>query len=133
VTHPVTITLPRQIGGTAVGWRLTDYVSLAAQSGPATDGVAMARLPQLAPDELWLIDHAVVACTSSTPTSVRWYAGEATAAQLLDGSAAGNFDVGDWTAGLQIVPGSSLLVVWSGASLASVGTITVQARVLRRT
>ena len=125
------VTLPRQIGGSAIGWALVDYASVSADA-PASGGTAVAQFAQLDPDELWLIDHAVVACDSSTPTSVRWYSGQATADHLLDGSDSGNFDVGDWPAGLQLVPGSSLLVVWSGASAGAVGTITVQARVLRR-
>lgn len=126
------LTLPRQVVGSAGGWRLADYVSITGSSDPAADGVALVELPQLDPNELWLIDHAVVACDSLSATSVRWYADGVDPLRLLDGSAVGNFDVADWPTGLQLRPSSSLLVLWTGASDGAIGTVTVQARSLRR-
>jgi hypothetical protein len=66
--------------------------------------VCAAQLPQLDPDELWLVDHAVIACTSTTPTAVRLYADSIDPLYLLDGSSAGGFDVADWPNGLQLRP-----------------------------
>lgn len=128
----MSVVVPVPVGGTAAGWSLVDFRSYRASTPAAAGGLASLQLPQLDPTELWIIDHAVVSCTSSTPTSVRWYADTATPAQLLDGSNAGNFDVADWPAGLQLAPGTGLLVVWSGASNGAIGSLALQARVLRR-
>jgi len=126
------IVLPRQIAGSASGWQLADYLTVRARTDPATGGRAVLELDPLPGDVLWLVDHAVVACTSSAPTSVRWYTTREDPLNLLDGSSAGNFDVADWPVGLQIEPGSALVVVWSGASDEATGVMTAQVRVLRR-
>lgn len=126
------VILPRQVRGSASGWRLTDYVTLQGRSDPAADGRAVLELDQLRDDELLLVDHAVVACSSTTPTAVRWYTDDETPLKLLDGSASGNFDVADWPAGLQLAPSTALLVVWTGPSDGAIGVVTAQARVLRR-
>lgn len=117
---------------TATSWQLRDYVSLQQRSAAAVGGFAQLEFDQLDQTEMWLIDHAVVSCNSSTPTTVRWYAGSVVDLALLDGSSAGNFDVADWNAGLVIQPTSALVVRWSGASAGAIGTVTLQARVLRR-
>lgn len=101
-------------------------------SAPHTgSGPLVIECPQLDPSEMWLIDHAVVACTSTAPTEVRWYESQLDARYLLDGSAEGNFDVADWPAGLQVSPSRSLLVAWEGADVGAVGYVTLQVRVLR--
>jgi hypothetical protein len=129
----VGVVLPQAVAGTAAGWVLTDFANPPQLvSAPAVAGSCRVMLPALDLTERWSIDHAVVACTSPTPTSVRWYADVADAAHLLDGSNSGNFDVAEWPAGLQIAPGTSLLVVWSGAADGAVGTVTLQGRVYRR-
>ena len=128
----MTVTIPIPLPS-ASSWVLRDYVSLQARSSAAAAGVAQVAFRQLDGDEMWIIDHAVVACTSSTATVLRWYAGTIADLALLDGSSAGNFDVADWPAGLVIQPTSALVVVWSGASAGAIGTVTLQARVLRRT
>lgn len=126
------IILPTATGGTATGWALVDFQIVQRTTDPAAGGTATLTLPQLAFDELWLVDHAVVSCTSQTSTTVRWYADTVDPARLLDGSDTGNFDVADWPAGLQLAPGSCLVSVWSGADDGAVGVLTLQARVLRR-
>jgi len=130
------VILPRAVGGSATGWQLVDYQSGAAASfhtQAAAGGVCSVQLDQLDDTELWLIDHAVVYCTSSTPTSLRLYSDAIDPGRLLDGSSDGNFDVADWPGdGLQIAPSTSLLAVWSGASDGAVGTLNLQLRVLRR-
>jgi hypothetical protein len=128
VTVEIPIPLP-----SATGWVLRDYVSLQLRSAAAAGSAAQVEFRQLDGDEMWVIDHAVVVCNSNTPTTVRWYAGSIADLALLDGSSAGNFDVADWPAGLVIQPTSSLIALWSGASAGAVGTVTLQARVLRRT
>lgn len=125
--------LPTAVGGTATGWTLTDYVEPQARTAAAAGGAALAQFRQLEPDELWLIDHAVVACTSSTPTSLRLYADAPEPLRLLDGSnSSGNFDVADWPNGLQLAPSTSLVAMWVGADDGAIGTIRLQVRVLRR-
>lgn len=124
---------PRQAVFTASQWALADYVTLQKRSTPAAaDGLCTIVLDQLDDNELWLIDHAVVSCTSSVFTTLRFYAAAVTDLNLLDGSSSGNFDVADWPNGLQLQPTSSLIVQWSGASTGAVGTLTLQARSLRR-
>jgi hypothetical protein len=100
----------------ASSWTLIDYVSVQRRSAPAAGGFAQLEFDQLDQTEMWLIDHAVVKCDSTTPTDLRWYAGA----------------VADWNAGLQIQPASSLVVRWSGASAGAIGVVTLQARVMRR-
>lgn len=117
----------------ASGWRLVDYATKRAQTPPAAGGIAEVDLGQLEPDEMWLIDHAVIACDSTTPTELRWYESAAIDLQLLDGTAKGGFDVADWPAGLQVRPSQSILARWTGASAGAVGTVILQYRVLRRT
>lgn len=126
------VIVPQATGGTAYGWELVDYRTVSATSAPAAGGAAVVELPMLGPDEMWIIDHAAVYCTSTTQTELRWYAGQVAPHALLDGSGKGNFDVADWPGGLQIAPGISLVSVWSHASDGAVGTLTAQARVLRK-
>ena len=116
----------------ASGWSLIDNLSAAASSVAAAGGLATAEFAQLASEEMWLIDHAVVSCTSAIATAVRWYATSITPGELLDGSNVGNFDVGDWPAGLLLRPSQVLLVQWAGASAGSVGTVRIQYRLYRR-
>lgn len=115
------------------GWMLADYRTASARSTPAAGGTATAALPQVPGDELWLLDHAVIACDSTSATTLRLYADSILPDALLDGSSAGNFDVADWPAGLLVPSTRTLLAVWSGASAGAIGTLTAQLRVLRRT
>ena len=127
------VILPQAVAGTAAGWVLTDFANPPQLiSAPAAGGTCRVALPTLDLTARWSIDHAVVACTSTTTTSVRWYADVVDAAHLLDGSGSGNFDVADWPAGLQLAPGSTLLVVWTGAEDGAIGTLTLQGRIYRR-
>lgn len=113
-------------------WAVADYATLRYETDPHTGtGPLVIEGPQLDHAEMWLIDHAVVACTSTAPTEVRWYESQLDPRFLLDGSAEGNFDVADWPAGLQVSPSRSLLVAWEGADPGAVGYVTLQVRVLR--
>jgi len=124
--------LPQSITGSAAGWSLADYVTVAKQAVAAANGAAVIELPQLRDDERWLVDHAVIHCTSTTATELRWYEDTIDPLYLLDGSGAGNFDVGDWPAGLHIAPGRSLVMRWTNCTTKAVATVNLQARVLRR-
>jgi hypothetical protein len=126
----MTITLPTQVSA-AHGWTLTDYMTMQARSAPAVGGQCSVTFAQLGSAERWQIDHAVVICDSTTPTTLRLYESVATPLSLLDGSGAGAFDVADWPGGLGVQPTQALLAVWTGASDGAVGTIALQARVLR--
>lgn len=117
---------------TASGWQVADYGRAQAASAPAAGGIAQLELPQLAGEQMWLVDHAVIACTSATPTQARWYDSWPADGNLLDGTDSGNFDVADWPAGLVVRPSTSVVVRWTGASAGAVGTIVVQYRLLRR-
>lgn len=116
----------------ALAWRLHDYKQLAAESGPAADGVMRVELPQLPQDELWLVHRIVVQSDSTTDTQARIYLDRPDPGRLVDGTRAGNFDVADMASPIQI-PGSSVLVCeWSGASVGAIGAMHVQAIVLTR-
>lgn len=124
--------LPRFAGGSATGWALADYTNPAAQSAPAAGGTAMLAFEQLPDNAMWLIDHAVISCTSTTPTTLKWYDTVPAVRYLIDYTGTGGLDVSEWPAGLQIHPGRSLVMVWEGCSDGAVGTVNLQARVLRR-
>lgn len=125
------VELPQQVPA-ATAWHLVDVLYAQASSQPAVNGVATVELPQLGGNERWLVDHAVVACTSSTATTARWYETAAVPSALLDGSSAGNFDVADWPQGLLVSPAQSLLVRWTGASPAAIATVRLQYRLYQR-
>jgi len=116
----------------ASGWGLADFRTIQQRTAAAGGGSAQLELAQVPSDELWFIDHAVVACTSSTSTSLRLYAGSVSDLALLDGSLSGNFDVADWPNGLLLEATRSLIARWDGASDGAIGTLTLQLRVMRR-
>jgi len=119
---------------TATGWALSDYITRTVTSSPAgADGLAVATAEQLDPDELWLIDRAVVSCTSVADTALRLYDSQVSAGFLLSGSRTGNFDEADYPTGLQLQPLRQLVAVWTGATPGAVGTINLQARRMLRT
>lgn len=123
------LVLPVQVAP-ASSWALYDYRSVRTSSAPAVGGVAQLEV-DVDPDELWLLDHAVSACNSSTATSVRLYSGSVSDLALIDGTLSGNFDVADWPNGLQL-NGTNLVVRWDGCSDGAIGVLTLQARILRR-
>ena len=129
----MSIAVPVSAGPAMRSWQNSDWIVRSGSSSPAgAEGRAVLTLDALADDELWLIDHATVQCSSITPTSVRWYDSSAAPGQLIDGSGSGNFDVADWPSGLVLRPSTSLVVVWSSCSPGAVGSIRLQARQLRK-
>jgi hypothetical protein len=124
---------PYYVGGNAAGWVLTDFVDSRPQtSSPATGGTCQIAFEQLPNDQRWLVDHAAVSCTSTTPTRLTWYDSTASPSYMLDFTDEGNLDVGEWANGLHVAPGRSLLAVWTGCSAGAVATVNLQARVLVR-
>jgi hypothetical protein len=117
---------------TSAGWQLADTKWVRRRSAAAAGGVATIDVGQLGSEEMWLLDHAVVQCTSSASTRLRLYETVVDPLQLLDGSDKGNFDVADWPAGLLLSPGTSLVAQWTGAAAGAVAALTLQVRVLRR-
>jgi hypothetical protein len=81
---------------------------------------------------MWLIDHMVAQCDSSTPTVMRLYRNGVSRRAIRDGTDAGNFSVADWPSGLLMRPTTSLVAQWTGASAGATAILTVQARVLTR-
>lgn len=126
----MSVPLPQPLPSTG-GWALSDWLDQSYTSAPAAGGLAMITLPQLAYNERWLLTHMVVGCTSSTSTSLRLYRDNVANPNLRDGSANGNFDVADWSPGLKLPSGASLIAVWSGASDGALATLTLQADVYR--
>jgi hypothetical protein len=132
----MTVVLPTSVSA-AGGWQLADWTDPVRTSGAAAGGTMQVEFPQLDVEELWLIDRAVIQCTSTTDTKLRLYASNAGAPGLLSGSdsdaSTGNFDEAEYPQGLLLRPGQLLLAVWTGASDGARGTIRLQARVYRRT
>lgn len=130
MTAPLQLPVPL---ATASGWQLYDYREVSLTSLPAgADGTATATGPQLDPGVLWLIDHGVADCDSTTTTELRLYSGMVGRRFLLDGTGSGNFSVADWPNGLQLGPSRSLVAVWSGATTGATGVLTLQLRELRQ-
>jgi hypothetical protein len=129
----MTVPVPVQIPVTS-SWQVVDWLDRSYSSSPAgADGLATITLPALADNERWQVTHSVVSCTSSTTTQVRHYVDSVAVANLRDGSALGNFNVGDWPQGLWIPPGRVLVTQWVGCSVGAVATLALQATILRRT
>jgi hypothetical protein len=126
------VVLPTSTASAAAQWQLADWIQPQASSPPAAAGLATIELDQLDPDVMWLVDRAVVACTSTAKTAVRFYDTSVMPLALLDGSAAGNFDVTEYPQGLLVRPSRSLVAQWTGATAGAIATVTLQARVYRR-
>ncbi|MFP5372402.1 MAG: hypothetical protein ACLGI3_16865 [Actinomycetes bacterium] len=124
--------LPTSSPATSASWGLSDFLNLQLRSDPAAGGRAALDVGQLEPDELWLIDHMVCSCDSTTKTTLRLYASAIDPLRILDGTPAGNFGVADWPAGLQLHPLQSLVASWEGASDGARGVLAVQGRIMRR-
>lgn len=127
----MTVILPQSIAA-STSWTLVEYATLQQQSAPAAGGTCQVQFAQLDSNERWIIDHAVSYCDSATPTTLRLYEGNVSPLALLDGSNAGGFDVADWPGGLAIRPAMFLIAQWTGAADGSRGTMTLQARILRK-
>lgn len=126
------VTLPQPINQAAAGWQLVDFLRHTVRTEPAAGSQAAVDLGQLDPDELWLVDRAVVSCDSTTKTSLRLYETTPDPLRLLSGSDLGNFDEADYPTGLQVAPSTSLVAVWSNASDGARGVLRLQGRVMRR-
>lgn len=113
-------------------WGVYDFRRLTAKSGAASGGVAQAELLQVPQDELWLLERAVVHCTSTATTAARLYLDTVAPTAMLDGSRSGNFDVADNGAPIQVPGGSVLICQWTGADDGAIGTLRVQVTVLKR-
>lgn len=95
-------------------------------------GAILARSPDVPLDQRWFIEHASCYSNSTTPTTLRLYAGATTLPNLLDGSSSGNADFGDWNPGLLVPGGAALIAYWAGASTGSQGLLNVQVMILTR-
>lgn len=115
----------------ATSWAVVDWIA-PTWTATAAGGVATIELDQLESYEMWLVDHMVAQCTSTTGTAMRLYADTVSARNLRDGTDTGNFDVSDWPAGLLVRPSSSLIAQWTGCSAGAVATLTLQARIMRQ-
>lgn len=110
---------------------MTDYKRVKLTSAAAADGYARATGPQLDLSELWLVDRAVVSCTSGTATELRLYESQESPAALLSGTPLGNFDEAEYPGGMLVESGRELVAVWSNATAGAVGTLNLQVRVMR--
>jgi hypothetical protein len=128
----MTVALPQGVATTSQ-WQIVDWLDRDWQSAPAAGGVAVLELPQLPENQRWQLTHAVIGCTSTSTTSLRFYLDQITGRGLRDGSDKGNFDVADWAMGLMVPPGRALVARWTGCSAGAVGTLALQANIYQRT
>jgi hypothetical protein len=126
------IPVPAAVPATS-GWAVADWIDRPFNSPAAgADGLATLVLPPVPDTDRWQLTHAVVSCTSTTTTQLRLYLDGVSVAGLRDGTSSGNFNVADWPLGLWVPPGRSLVAQWFGCSAGAVGTLALQATVLRR-
>jgi hypothetical protein len=123
------LVLPTYSGG-AANWSFVDWIDVRRQTAPAAGGVADLQLDQLEPDEMWLLDHAVI--QGGAGSVVRLYDSTVDPTALLDGSDQGAFDVAEWPNGLRLGPARWLAARWSFMPDGAVGTLSLQARQFRR-
>lgn len=127
----MTVALPFGLP-TSTGWAESDRLLIRGTATATAAGLATIEFHQLDDSERWLIEHAVISCTSTTTTALRLYENAPTPGLLLDGSREGNFDVAEWPRGLLVLPGRVLLAQWTGASPGAVATLGLQVLVYRR-
>lgn len=129
----MTLVLPTPVGSAADGWRLANWTSYSAVSAAAAGGVCSASFDNLDPDEMWLVDRAVVSCpTGTAATELRLYDGAPDVSRLLSGTDRGSFDEADYPTGLLVEGGRSLVAQWTNVPDGAVGQIRVQVRAFRR-
>lgn len=126
------ILLPSALPSPASQWQLVDFLDRDWQSSPAAGGRAVLSVDQVPDEQLWIVDHMVCVCDSGAKTTMRLYLDNLAPRRIRDGSASGNFDVGDWPGGLVIPSRSTLLAEWTGATDGAVGVLALQARVFGR-
>lgn len=116
---------------TPEGFRVLDErrTPLKGIAPAGANGLITATYDPVPAGQLWKVERMTIECTSSTQTIALVYVGQAAPQNLVDGTEAGNLDFGE---GVPIlVPGSlSLIIVWTGASVGAIGTVTAQYRVL---
>lgn len=123
--------LPVPAPSSAAQWVFDDY-GQDYDSAVAAGGVCEVDFGPVPQDQLWLLERVVVSCTSPAATSCTLYADTIDPSRALDYTPAGNFDVSDEACPVQLETGTTLLVVWSGATNGARGTARIQYRILRR-
>lgn len=131
----MTVPLPIQLPVPS-SWQLTDWRDLILRTGPSAGGVATAQTDSVPDSEMWLIDRAVISCTTpagvNAPAQLRLYDTSTAPLALVDGSDSGAFDVAEYPTGLRISSTHVLIAVWTGATDGAVGTLRAQARIFRK-
>jgi hypothetical protein len=100
---------------TPAGWQITTWrPRLVLRTQPATGGTMTATADQVPGGQMWRIERAVCASTSTFATSLRLYdvAGDVP----CSGTDTGNYDEAEYPNGLLIDQGLQLSAVWTGAS-----------------
>lgn len=128
----MTVLLPQPLPTTG-GWQLVDWLDASYVSAPAAGGTATITLDPLPPDTRWQLTHMVAFSTSAAAPQMRLYLSNVTPTGLRDGTNTGAFDVADWPMGLMVPPSQSLVAVWTGCNDGDIGTLTLQANILRQT
>jgi hypothetical protein len=82
--------------------------------------------------ERWQVDRIAIATSAGSATSFRLYLGTVDPVNLIDGTAAGDFDVNDAATPLEVTSGTVLTGQWSGGVPGAVATMRVHYLVERQ-
>lgn len=123
--------LPQQ-GAVASQWAVWDYTIKTVHSPPAAGGFALLSLPAVPDNELWFVDRARISSNSTTPTFLYLYDSIVDDDHVIDGSYSGEFDVADNASPILLLPTTTLIARWVGASAGAIGRARVQMTIMRK-
>jgi hypothetical protein len=127
------VTILPQPTASSAQWTFDDYSQDYEESAAAgAAGICQLEFGPVPEDQLWLLERITVSCSSAAATECTLYVDRNDPSRMLDYTPAGNSDVADESAPIQLPTGTTLLVVWDGASVGAIGTARVQFQVLRR-
>ena len=121
-------------GSAGVGWGLVDVISLAVSTPTAGNGAATLNFPPVNVGERWQLQHAVAACSVSSPQPrLRLYVNDISDQRnLRAGTGAAAFDEADWPLGLWLFEADTLLAAFTGAAAGATVSLRIQYQLWRR-
>ena len=123
--------LPQQ-SAVASKWAVWDYAIKTVYSPAASGGAAQLSLPTVPDNELWFVDRARISTNSTSATFLYLYDSIVDDDHAIDGSYSGEFDVADNASPILLLPTTTLIARWVGASAGSIGRMRAQLTIMRR-
>lgn len=126
--------LPYSLGlERGVEFRVVDFKSLFAKSGPALNGTMQAIFDPVPSGYWWEIEREVSQTTSTNITPVSIYVGDpGIAGTYRDGSATGQKSVADNRSPIRLSSYDVLSAIWTNANPGDIGTLWIQYKLLER-